>query len=613
MNALTQSVSNMIKGSLKALRAFPASIGAAAGLALITLIRIQLEWPILQPWSFLLDCLQLALATGAIFSLAAITAAQSRLGDRKAFLGANLLGAGSVVVTFLVLYLFSNTSAGDAQWAGLSGLAVLRVFTVIFVSLVAFILLMDKSKDDNDFAESFFMTHKAFFVALIYGLVLLAGTAGIARAVQSLLYRDMSGKVYGYLATLVGLLTFTVFVGYFPDFKKGSNDERREIAQKQPRFIVILFGYIMVPIVLELTAVLLIWAGKTVLGGAEVSFVRLSAISAAYTIGGLWLHAMLARHESGVARVYRAVYPAASIVILLFEAWALVSQLRVSGLKVTEYAFLLVWALAAAGSVLLLTRKRDPHRIIAIIVCVLAVVYVLPVVGYRDLPVYAQSKRLEKLLVGERMLAEGKITPALTEPSLDVRIAVTDAVSYLSRADDAKLPAWFPRDLDSESVFKAKLGFEKTWLGSEVPKMYLSTNLYMPATAIDVDAFRWAVSLHDAYDKESNSVTVQGDKGLYQIDWALSGNGVPTVRITLDGRMIVEQSMDVYLQDVVSKYPPAESFSAEAPLADMSVKLDTPEIKALLVFDSVSVNVNTENNSEDYWISLRSIYFSENS
>ncbi|ODU55977.1 MAG: DUF4153 domain-containing protein [Clostridium sp. SCN 57-10] len=612
MNALTQSISNMIKGSLKALSAFPASIGAAVGLALVTLIRIQLDWPVLQPWNFLLDCLQLALATGAIFSLAAITAAQSRFGNRKAFLGANLLGAGSAVVTFLVLYLFSGTSAGGTQRAALSSLIVLRVFVVIFVSLVAFILLMDRSKENDDFAESFFMTHKAFFIALIYGLVLLAGTAGIARAVQSLLYREMSGKVYGYLATLVGLLTFTIFVGYFPDFKKGSEDDRREIAQKQPRFIVILFGYIMVPIVLALTAVLLIWAGKTVLGGTEVSFVRLSAISAAYTIGGLWLHAMLARHDSGVARVYRVVYPAASIVILLFEAWALVGQLRVSGLKVTEYAFLLVWALAAAGSVLLLTRKRDPHRIIAIIVCVLAVVYVLPFVGYRDLPVYAQSKRLEKLLVGEHMLAEGKITPASAEPSLDVRIAVTDAVSYLLRADDAKLPSWFPRDLDSESEFKAKLGFEKTWPGSEVPKMYLSTNLYMPATAIDVDAYRWAVSLHDAYGKESNSVTLQGDKGLYQIDWILSGNGVPTVRIMLDGRMIVEQSMDVYLQDVVSKYPPAESFSTEAPLADMSVKLDTPEIKALLVFDSVSVNVNTESNSTDYWMSLRSIYFSEN-
>lgn len=612
MNALTQSVSNVIKGSLKALRAFPASIGAAIALTLVTLVRIQLDWPVLQSWNFLLDCLQLALATGAIFSLAAITAAQSRFGDRKAFLGANLLGAGSAVVTFLVLYLFSGASAGGTQSTALSGLTVLRVFVVMFVSLIAFILLMDDSKEKDDFTAPFFMTHKAFFVALIYGLVLLAGTAGIARAVQSLLYRDMSGKVYGYLATLVGLLTFTVFVGYFPDFKKGSADERRVVAQKQPRFIVILFSYIMVPIVLALTAVLLIWAGKTVLGGAEVPFVRLSAISASYTIGGLWLHAMLARHESGAARVYRAVYPVASIVILLFEAWALVSRLRISGLKITEYAFLLVWVLAVAGSVLLLTRKRDPHRVIAMIVCALAVVYILPFVGYHDLPVYAQSKRLEKLLTGANMLADGQITPAPVEPSLDVRIAVTDAVSYLTSAGDAKLPAWFPRDLDSESVFKAKLGFEKTWPGSEVPKMYLSTNLYLPATAIDVGAYRWAVSLHDSYSKDSNSISVQGDKGLYQIDWSISGNGVPTIRVTLDGRVILEQGMDVYLQDVVSKYPPAEAFSTEAPLADMSVKLDTPEIKALLVFDSVSVNVNTESNSTDYWLSLRSIYFSEN-
>jgi len=51
-------------------------------------------------------------------------------------------------------------------------------------------------------------------------------------AVQDLLNRDMSEKVYIYLSTLSGFLAFTIFVGYFPDFKKDSEDPHNEYLRK---------------------------------------------------------------------------------------------------------------------------------------------------------------------------------------------------------------------------------------------------------------------------------------------------------------------------------------------------------------------------------------------
>lgn len=618
MNTFTRSISQLFRGALKAFQTFPASIGCALAFAVVTMIRIQLDWPQQEPYNFLFNCLHWAFALGAIFSLAAITAAQSRLNRPKAFLAANLLGVLVVVIAFLALYLYGGKGIDGSRYAVVSALAAARVCSAMLVSLIAFVILAGYPKDQSNFAASFFMTHKAFFIALIYGIVIMAGTSGVARAVQFLLYRGMSSKVYLYLGTLAGFLTFTMFIGYFPDFRRGAVDEHRQVAQKQPRFIEILFTYILVPIVLALTLVLLIWAGKTVLSGIQVNFVRLSAIAASYTLGGLWLHVMVAGNESWLAKWYRRIYPIASIVILVFEAWAVGNQLRSSGLKLTEYFFILIWIVAAAGAVLLLIQKFRAYQIIAVLICTLAVVSVLPTVGYQALPVTAQVRRLETLLVGQGMLKDEKLIPASAKPAQDVREAITDAVGYLAGAEDAKLPAWFDKDLNQSNVFQTKLGFEQAWPqtdpgNGETPAGYLGTYLYLPSEALDISGYRWSVNPQAQFTKETGEVSVKGDKGTYAIDWTTdSDTGIPTLRISLGDRVILEQDLHDYIDSIAAKYPPMQGRNDTPTLNDMTLRLQSPELEILLVFSSVEISVDTTNDTIHYGLYLDHLYLKEN-
>ncbi|HAG11994.1 MAG TPA: hypothetical protein DCK76_11650 [Desulfotomaculum sp.] len=242
MNSLVPPISQVFRGSIRAFQTFPVTIGSALAFAVVTMIRIQLNWPQQEPYNLLFNSLHWAFALGAIFSLAAITATQSRFNTKKAFLVANLLGVAVVVAAFLMLYLLGGTKSGldDSSFVRVSVIAASRVSAAILISFLAFIILAGYPEDQSDFARSFFMTHKAFFIALVYGLVIMAGTSGVAGAVQILLYSGMSEKVFEYTGTLVGFLTFTIFIGYFPDFRKGQIDERLEEAQKQPRFIEIL-------------------------------------------------------------------------------------------------------------------------------------------------------------------------------------------------------------------------------------------------------------------------------------------------------------------------------------------------------------------------------------
>ncbi|HOR86501.1 MAG TPA: DUF4153 domain-containing protein [Bacillota bacterium] len=619
MNGFTGPIKQVFKGAIKAFQTFPVSIACALAFAAVTIIRIQLDWPQQEPLNFLFNCLHWAFAVGALFSLAIITGAQSRFNDARAFLISNLLGAGAAMLTFLLMYFFGGTDPAieGSRYAMVSSLAAARAGAAIFVSFLAFIMLAGYPKEQSDFARSFFMTHKAFFIALLYGLVIMGGASGVAGAVQALLYRSMSGKVYMYIGTLTGFLAYTIFVGYFPDFRKGQIDEKREAAQKQPRFVEILFGYIMIPIVLTLTAVLLIWSGKTILSGMRAPFLRLSAIATAYSAGGIWLHIMLTHHESWPARLYRWIFPVAALVILAFEAWALVIQLQKYGLKITEYSFTLTWIVTVAAAVLLFLLKSKAHTVIALITCFTAVFSVLPVFGYHALPMTAQISRLEKLLISQGMLKGDKLVPSAAEPELSVRESITDAVIYIADSRDAKLPAWFDKDLRRYETFKERLGFEQTWpvpetIDQEGPGGYMGTSLYLKSSTVDIRGYQWAVSPQESYVKGNKELAVDGKRGTYKIYWDMNPpSGIPSLRIMLNEKVILEKDMNEYIDRITSRYPPGGEGSREADIEDMSFVLESPEVTVMLVFNNINININPREDIINYWMNLHSIYMKE--
>lgn len=622
MNSITQSIMDAFKGAIKATGTFPAAILNALAFAVVTIIRIQLDWPRQEAYNFLFNCLHWSFALGAIFSMAIIVIAQNRYKNNRAFITANILGVAAAVITFLILYFFGElqTGNGETRYSVISNLAAARVSAVILISFLVFIIAASYPKDKSDFSRSFFMTHKAFFIALIYGIVIMAGASGVAGAVQALLYNEMSEKVYMYIATLAGFLAFTIFLGYFPEFKKGTYDDHREAAQKQPRYIEVLFVYIMIPIMLALTIVLLLWAGRTILTGTWPTFVRLAGIATSYSFSGLWLHIMVTHHKSGLAKFYRRFYPFAALIILAFEAGALVSQINKFGVKFTEYSFALVWIIAVISAVLLLVLKAKSHIPIAAAICAAAVIFVLPSVGYHALPVASQVDRLEKLLIEENMLENGRIVPAAKEPELSVRESITDAVYYIAYAENPKLPEWFDTDLNPLSntdTFKEKLGFEPVWPktddGINGGTDYLGTFLYLKSQPINVSDYDWMINLLEYGGKEIKSAKITGENGVYDIEWVLStADGVPSLRIKLDGRVVLEQDMNDYINRISAKYPPGSHAGLiEANLDDMSINIENEEVSVLIVFNNVDINLNPRTDDINYWLNMNMLYFKE--
>jgi hypothetical protein len=621
MNAFKRAVSQIQRGAVKSFQTFPAAIANALAFSLVTIVRIHLDWPEQEAYNFLFNCLHWSFAFGAIMSLAAITAAKSRIGDNKSFMTANLMGVLAAVSAFLLVYAFGGT---DPEFTGMryktvSIIAASRVGVLMLVSFLTFIVMAGNPNDRSDFAHSYFMTHKAFFIALLYGIVIMSGTSAVAGAIRALLYREMSSKVYMYIGTLSGFLAFTIFLGYFPDFSKGNLDEHRAVAQKQPRFVEVLFQYIMVPIVLAMTVVLLLWAGKTIIGGMRANFFRLSSIATSFAVSGIWLHIMITHNETPIAKFYKKTYPVAVLFILAFEAWAFVLQLQKFGLKTTEYFFIVVWIAALLAAILLIVKKLNAHIGIVAVVCSLAIITVLPFVGYNELPINAQIERLENLLESQGMLEDGKLIAAKVEPEKNIRESITDAVSYLAGSNEANLPSWFERDLQNSNTFKSKMGFEQIWPQPDdfyegSPGFYMSTSLYLKQMAVDVSNYNWAVSFQDNYEKTQNgAITIEGKKGTYDIYWTYTPpDNLPNLTIVLDGRTIIEDDMNTYIDKITEKYPPGNMESSQAvSIEDMSIKYETSEAEIMIVFRDLSISLDTREDRINYWINPDAMYIRE--
>ncbi len=618
MNSFTRSIMQIVEGAAKAFTSFPASIACALAFTLVTIVRIHLDWPENKDYNFLFNCLHWSFAFGAIFSMAAITAAQTRSEDRKAFTLANIIGLLCTALVFVVLFFFGGKTPelGQSGSTMLSDVTQARVAVAMLVSFLAFIVLAGIPKENPDLAKSLFMTHKSFFIATIYGVVLLSGVSGVAGAVQALLYKGMSYKVYSYIAALTGFFTFAIFLGYFPDFCKGELDERREIAEKQPHFIEILFGYVMIPIMIALTIVLILWTGRIIIEGNWPSFIQLSSIATSYAMGGIWLHIMVTHHEAKLATFYRKVYPFTGLLILAFEAWALFVQLQKYGMKTTEYYFGLTWIFAVVSVILLLLLKSAAHVKIISLVGVLSVISVLPMVGYNVLPVASQTARLEKLLTGQNMLVDGKLLPAATEPERKIKEGITDSVTFLAYTSDAKLPAWFEKKFAESEVFKLRFGFKQTWPPNEDiyggGGYYLSTNLYLASGPIDISNYNWVVKQQKFLNKGNSWGEIKSSKGTYQVIWTINQqNNIPLLKITLDGRVLVEQDLKDYFEKIGAAYPPGDSRSDTAGLDEMSLKIETPEIKALIVFSDVHIGLNVRDDKITHSVNLDAIYLQE--
>ncbi|HVI39576.1 MAG TPA: hypothetical protein VM577_02860, partial [Anaerovoracaceae bacterium] len=83
-------------------------------------------------------------------------------------------------------------------------------------------------------------------------------------------------------------------------------------------------------------------------------------------------------------------------------------------------------------------------------------------------------------------------------------------------------------------------------------------------------------------------------------------------KIKLNDRVILEQDMNDYIDQITGKFPPGKTESTEAAFNDMSLILESPEVTVLLVFNNIDIYVDPQGDNISYWLNLKALYLKEN-
>ena len=607
MDSLKVSISKVFQGSIKSFSRFPGSIISAIVICIVAIIKINMDWETQKAYSLLFDSIQLSFVLGAVLSMAAVAYEELETTSKKTTsLFANTAGIIGGLISFILLYFFSGRLSQEGIMY-LSTIASFRVGVAIFASSVAFVYIVSNAKTVDSFSDSFFITHKAFAISAIYGLVIMIGVSGVLGAFQALVYRQLGFRVYQYLAVAVGFLTYTVFLGYFPSFRSIAKTPKMKIAEEQPRFIFVLFGYILVPIIIALTLVLLIWSARVLLTGPDVSFNQLSSIASSYVIIGIWLHIMVAKHHTPLTNFYKIAYPFTGILVLAFEAWALIGQVNEFGLKTTEYSFIMIWIFALISLVLLIFLRDKAYRKIAIAAIVISIISALPFVGYQDITFNSQVSRLEKILNEEGLLQNNSIVKTKADIESLKRGKITDAVDFISYSEKTNTPIWFKENLNEDRVFKDTFGFDKTYGVYPQETEYASAYFVLKTELIDISDYPLALNIN-TNEKMNISNVFQGRDGKYEIVLVTKTNGIPKITVKLDDSIIIEKSLEEYLYNLQVKYPLDGNTNNELPFEDMSLLVEDENLSILLVFDNIDISSDKLHDTIDYYLNIHGLY-----
>lgn len=605
MDNFKEQIGENLKGAGKSIYRFPAAIVSGIIVSVATIIKISIAFET-ENYNFLLTSIQLSFLLSTVSSMAFGVFREVEASKKKSFFLANILGPVIGIISFLLLYFFGGIISEGGE-VYLSNIAGVRVGAGVFISIVAFIYIISKSKFVDSFSSSFFITHRGFTISALYGLVIMLGVSGVLGAFQTLLYEEMSFKIYQYLGVLVGFLTFSIFLGYFPRFKKES-EEKIEAIESQPRFIFILFEYILTPIMIALTVVLLVWSGRVILEGIEVSFNQLSGIASSYIIVGIWLHIMLGSHKTKLANFYKRAYPFAGVLILIFQAWALWDRIGKFGLQTAEYSFLILWIFAVASILLLISLKEKAYRKIAIIAAIISVVSVLPIIGYQDITFNSQVKRLEKTLKEEELLVDGDIVSGSEEIEAIKKGKITSAVDFISFSEKKDRPEWFKKDLDNENVFKVTFGFAKTY--GVYADEGNSINIRLKDNVIDISDYSKSLNISE-YGEEGRVYDFETDRGNYEILVKDNFEEIPGINIKFAMKEIYDESMEGYIEGLLDKYPIDENRVFQAPFEDMHIIIELEDVSILLVVDYLDIySYGTEDANHN--IEFRGVFVKEN-
>lgn len=334
--------------------------------------------------------------------------------------------------------------------AGWSTEVIIRTIVIFFILLIAF-LWIPVIRNDANFNQSFISVFKSFFMAAFLSGILFLGVWLIIGAINMLI-TSVDGRAYPHAANIIFvLITPIYFLSLIPIYPKREKKQAlvsEQTNQKEAflkatssaRFLEILISYIVIPVAVVFTVILLLYIFINITGDFWTNNL-MEPLLLSYSITVIIVYLLASNMRNTFARYFRKAFPKVLVPVVLFQTLSSILKMSEVGVTYGRYFVILFGLFATVAAILFCVMPIAKNGIIAPILIILSAISIIPPSDAFTISRINQIGRLENALKKNEMLKDNVIIPNEAASKEDQKIIIS-SIQYLNRMNYVKDISW---------------------------------------------------------------------------------------------------------------------------------------------------------------------------
>lgn len=339
---------------------------------------------------------------------------------------------------------------------------------LVFIICMSIIWIPSIKRDEFAFSRSFMVFVKAQFVAILFSLVLMLGLYAIVGA-YSFLIQTVDYTIYAHIGALTWFGFFTLyFLSLIPHFPTNieSADDNYLRAAMVPRFLEILLSYIVIPIIIAYTLILLLYIIQNITGDFWNNSL-LEPLLVSYVVAGWFTLFLIDTLENKTVRLFKKLFPPLLFIVTALQGASSFIKFQQLGITDGRYFILLFVIFSTLSSLIYLFWHRKMSWIPGLLIF-LSIISILPYIDAVSIGTYSQTQQLETTLNRNDMLANNTIQPNSKLSTADKK-RIVESYNYLQKVDELDKLPYFDTNYLSSREFAEVFGFDRYSLDTPTP------------------------------------------------------------------------------------------------------------------------------------------------
>ena len=405
---LKEKFKNLFPDMKKGIERFPVTVVFSLLLFIVAIFTIESDFYILPEEDLWIEYLIIAIPLSASVELVREKYLENK--NRKFFRAINFFG--TILFIFVSKMFFKNYFAGE----------IINITATILIFYVLFYLIPIVYRNEN--REKYLQSVVGNQIITIgFALVLFLGLSAIVGTIDVLLI-NLPNTIYFdnfvFSASVFGVI-------FFVSRLKGKDESLENYSL--PKIVEVLICYILIPLILIYTTILYLYFVKIIFTLKMPKGV-VSHLVLWYTAFSLFIIIMVTpiTYKNKFAKFYKKFFPMISVPLILLALFSINERIFQYGITENRYlvVILVIWLLF--NMILYIVKNDVKWVLISYIFAILIAVF--SPFNLVTVSINSQNKRLERLLIKNGIIQNGKITNKNDKISIKSKNEIMSIIDY---------------------------------------------------------------------------------------------------------------------------------------------------------------------------------------